>query len=139
MTGADDERLAGRHPEFARMSNRPGLGSSLIEDVASTMLQYGLDKPEHLPSVLQHGKKRWPLGRYLRNRLRERLGISKEEMNAYTSAVSEEKLRALRENSQNAPAGFRQFAFKQAIIDASLGRRIQIEARQARSKRKDGI
>lgn len=39
MTRADDLRLNGRHPEFARMSLRPGIGADAMHEVASTLLK----------------------------------------------------------------------------------------------------
>lgn len=75
MTRADDERLQGRHPEFARMSLRPGIGASAMLKVAQTMLDYDLDeKGGDVPGVLRHGHKLMPLGRYLQRRLRGHLG-----------------------------------------------------------------
>lgn len=58
------------------MSLRPGIGAGLMDDVASTLLFQEFDR-EDVPSVLRHGKKMQPLGRYLRQRLRERIGRDK--------------------------------------------------------------
>lgn len=74
MTAKDDERLKGRHPEFARMSLKPGIGAGFIPDVASTLLEYNLENMEDVPRTLRHGPKEMPLGRYLRRQLRVQIG-----------------------------------------------------------------
>lgn len=66
MTKHDDIRLLGRHPEFCRMSLRPGIGAEFMWDVASEVMHYALD----VPTSLAHGKGRKPLGRYLRAKLK---------------------------------------------------------------------
>ena len=38
MTKPDDTRLNGRYPEFARMSNRPGIGADAMEVIADSVL-----------------------------------------------------------------------------------------------------
>lgn len=65
MTRADDPRLDGRHPEFARMSTHPGLGRDYMHDVASEMIRYGYA----LPNSLGINRRQLPLGRYLRRQL----------------------------------------------------------------------
>lgn len=74
MTAKDDERLKGRHPEYARMSLKPGIGADAMLDVASVMLFYGMDDAADVPLALAHGRKELPLGRYLRRKLREAVG-----------------------------------------------------------------
>lgn len=73
MTSSDDQRLAGRYPEFARMSLKPGIGAgattSILESLDSATEQW-FDSNVDVPYVLKHGSKNMPLGRYLRNRLR---------------------------------------------------------------------
>lgn len=67
--------LKGRPPEFRRMSLRPGIGAWAMDEVASGMLQYDLEKAlVDVPESLRHGVKLMGLGRYLRRRLRERIG-----------------------------------------------------------------
>lgn len=84
MTKKDDPRLGGRHPEFARMSLRPGIGGSkrIMEAVANTLTtDSGSDEIialQDVPSQLMHGKKKYPLGRYLKERLRLQLGHEKK-------------------------------------------------------------
>lgn len=75
MTQASDPRLRGRHPEFARMSLRPGIGADALHDVASVMMQYRLEKRGDVPLSLMFGGKHLPLGRYLRGKLRELVGL----------------------------------------------------------------
>lgn len=97
MTGKDDTRLFGRHPEFSRMSNRPGIGAGMMDEVASTMMTFNLDTAEaDVPSALRHGQRLLPLGRYLRRRLRERLGRDPSAP-ADTLALMEEEVQRLRE------------------------------------------
>lgn len=73
MTHRNDPRLEGRYPEFARMSLKPGIGLGMIDELASTCLQYNLVKLD-VPYAMRHGDKEMPLGRYLRRNLRLRVG-----------------------------------------------------------------
>lgn len=75
MTAKDDPRLHSRHPEFCRMSLRPGIGAAAMHDFASELMRYGLDESRvDVPTSLTHGKRNLPLGRYLRMKLRELVG-----------------------------------------------------------------
>lgn len=75
MTGRDDVRLFGRHPEFARISNRPGLGVDAIASIAKALTDLDLVRSHaDVPSALRHGKRLMPLGRYLRLKLRRAVG-----------------------------------------------------------------
>lgn len=76
FTRPDDSRLQGRHPEFARMSLRPGIGAGAIPDIASSMMQYGIEeKLEDVPTALRHGSSLMPLGRFMRRHLRKQVGL----------------------------------------------------------------
>lgn len=94
MTNGKDQKtlqwLNGRHPEFARMSLRPGIGATAMEDVASVLFtevgQLSMTSTGDVPSVLAHGKKKFPLGRYLRRKLRENLGFG--SLDTPKSAIS---------------------------------------------------
>lgn len=75
MTRHDDPRLEGRHPEFARMSLRPGIGAFAIPEIASELMRLGLDTSQaDVPVSLRHGGRLLPLGRYLRRNLRKQIG-----------------------------------------------------------------
>lgn len=129
MTKHDDPRLEGRLPEFARMSLRPGIGYSLMHDLASTLMELDLDnKLVDVPISLAHGKLKLPLGRYLRRSLRKLIG---KEPNAPPEVINalKEKMRPLREAAFN-----NSIPFKTAILEASLGKRIQLEAKSKRKK-----
>lgn len=100
MTAKDDLRLDGRYPEFARMSLKPGIGAGVMDDVASVLLQYDAEDLEDVPGVLRHGKKMMPLGRYLRKRLRARMG-REVSTPAAVSKKMEAALQPLREYAFN--------------------------------------
>lgn len=131
LTAPDDPRLEGRLPEFARMSLRPGIGLGMMDELASTLMEHKLDERMiDVPTSLQHGRKKWPLGRYLRRKLRERIG---REANTPQVVLQEqkEKMRALRESPKYAEKPLRE-----VVLEESLGKRIQIEARQNRYKKR---
>lgn len=91
MTDPEDKRLLGRHPEFARMSLRPGIGAGMMDDTASQLLFYELEQRlQDVPQALRHGDKELPLGRYLRRRLRERIGREPTEPKEVSIARSKE-------------------------------------------------
>lgn len=79
MTKVGDPRLGGRHPEFARMSRKPGLGSLVVPELAELLSDHAgalaIARDGDVPMSLNHGRKSLPLGRYLRRKLREELGF----------------------------------------------------------------
>lgn len=79
MTSYEDPRLEGRHPEFARMSLRPhGIGKLAASEIAVGLTASGgskaLAKLRDVPSEIRFGGRKYPLGRYLRNAMREAVG-----------------------------------------------------------------
>lgn len=72
--GRAEAFLKGRHPEFARMSNRPGLGAGSIELMSETLLnnqfaRQSIQDAMSVPSVLRCEGKLRPIGRYLKEKL----------------------------------------------------------------------
>lgn len=75
MTSSTDSRLRGRAPEFLQPSMRKGIGTDAMWDVASTLMQFDLEKTlTDVPVSLRHGSREMPLGRTLRNKLRSMIG-----------------------------------------------------------------
>lgn len=107
MTAKDDLRLKGLPPEFARMSLKPGIGAYAMDDVASTLLKFNLEATEvDVPSTLRHGKRLWPLGRYLQRRLRKNVGKEEAAPQVVLDKIKED-LRPLREAAFDASRSFK--------------------------------
>lgn len=88
MTKKEDARLAGRHPEFSRMSNRPGIGAPGVAQMAEVLKQFApLSDLIDVPTHLLHEKKQLVLGRYLRRKLRKALGVKEETPNEILQEV----------------------------------------------------
>lgn len=109
MTRRDDVRLKGRFPEFARMSRKPGIGALAAEDISkfvSTDLGCtALIREGDIPQVLRHGGKSYPLGRYIRSKVREHLGfINTGAQDGWTVQATQEVLE-LHEKAQSDPEG----------------------------------
>lgn len=119
-----------REPEFTRMSLRPGLGLNVMHDLASTLLQYDLHKEMiDVPLALAHGTHEWPLGKYLRRKLRSYIGRSENAPQTILDLQAAE-LHDLRQAAwDNATS------LTSKVLEQSLGRRIQIEARHRRRSR----
>lgn len=126
--------LGKRLPEFARMSLRPGIGLGMMHELASTLLQHKLDeRMVDVPLSLQHGKAKWPLGRYLRRKLRTFIGKSPNAP-AEALADQEKELQILREI-----AWANKTSVKAQVLNKSLGRRIQINNRHSRRKKRETV
>lgn len=140
MTKADDMRLFGRHPEFARMSLRPGLGYDSLHELASTLMQFNLEDTEaDVPSALRHGKRLMPLGRYLRGRLRTLVGKDEKAPQATLDAYAE-TLRPMYEASRAAPTSeTRAVAFKNNILNSADQAVRNMEARQRTFKKRRSL
>lgn len=102
LTDSEDGRLGGRYPEFARMSLRPGLGAGAMRILSDAVhSDAGLDELSRtgdVPLFLQMGKKKIPIGRYLRQKLREEIGMPRHVEQAAKDRASyklAEELRAL--------------------------------------------
>lgn len=123
----EDVAASGRHPEFQRMSLRPGLGLGAMYDLASDMLRFNLEtREEDVPVFLPYGKsKKLPLGRYLRRNLRRFIGRDEKTPEAIVKRLSEEML-GLRLDSRQDTSGE---SFKKKLIKSSEG-----ELRNVRAK-----
>lgn len=134
LTQASDPRLMGRHPEFARMSRRPGIGGDFVHDIADRLLSNPtvLHRSHDVPSQLYHGSKPWPLGRYLQRRLRKAVGRDEKTPQAVLDLQKEalSKVRSYAfENS---------LSFKDTILATYKGRRTNLVARHRIYSRKKG-
>lgn len=128
LTHAFDPRLAGRYPEFARMSNRPGLGAGAIPRIAEVIRTYYIpdENRADVPSALRHGGKMRPLGRYLQGKLRTELGFSSDKAPDIARQQQAQEMRPLREAaraSSDAPS------LKQQLEARDKGKIATYEAR----------
>lgn len=129
LTKSDDPRLNGRHPEFARMSFRPGIGAGAMDDLAELLTtQHGskiVANAGDVPMSLQHGNKSLPLGRYLRKKLRENLGYELDQNQAKGLRQKTEEMQAL----FKARGATTPWTKKQAIISANRAKVRNMEVR----------
>lgn len=123
LTAWDDRRLDGQHPEFARMSLRPGIGHDSLWEYAHTLLHFSLDSASDVPNAYREGSTLQPLGRYLRGKLREKIG---KENKAPETTIKEmaEEMRPLREAAFDSST-----SLKSAIIENSRQRAADLQAR----------
>lgn len=142
LTGKQDERLEGRYPEFARMSLRPGIGAGYLDRVEAVLRSYGnlAERLLDVPETLRHGKRQMPLGRYLRRKLRVRLGRDEKCPQEVIDALQEE-VRPLYEMAAQVTAHptmarFRKEALRNLIIDQNMGVKWKSEFDETRKKRR---
>jgi len=105
LTKAQNPRLDGRTPEFARMSRMPGIGHSIALEVAEQLLtEHGskaLLVDGDVPFSLKLGRKSLTLGRYLRRVIREAIGME----DSWPDQAREAYMEKLWELRQAAPPG----------------------------------
>lgn len=124
------------------MSLRPGIGAGYLERVEAVIRQHGNlnDRLLDVPETLRHGRKEMPLGRYLRRKLRVRLGRDEKCPEEVLAALQEE-VRPLYEMASAATAHptmakFRKEYLRNLLIDQNLGVKWQAEGKEARRKRR---
>lgn len=84
MTHPDNPSLQGRHPEFARMSRRPGIGAHAMDDVASDVMQHAAADNMDVSGDGQ------PFGRYLTRRLRKLRGLDEKAPQSVLDKIAED-------------------------------------------------
>lgn len=131
MTDKGHPALKSRPPEFSRMSLKPGIGSEMIWDVASSLMEFSLeDRMDDVPSSLRHGSRVLPLGRYLTGKLRERVGLDKKAPQTTLDKIAQE-LRPLREAAFENSRSFKK-EIVQAADQAVLNMETKIKLRRKR-------
>lgn len=136
MTNSKDDRLGDRHPEFARMSLRPGLGANYLHDLASVLMEFDLvDTQGDVPSSLRHGKRLMPLGRYLRRKLRTYIGMEEKAPQHVLDALKAETLQTVQEytgvDASTIWPQLRSTFVKNALVDASHQAFLNSQTRRA--------
>lgn len=116
------------------MSLRPGIGLGMMHEIASKLLESKMDERMiDVPISIQTGQRTLPLGRYLRRKLRTFIG---REPNTPEEALADQKaeLQDMRKTAfQNSTP------LKLEVLDASIGRRIQITERARRFQKRNTI
>lgn len=136
MTRKDDGRLNGRHPEFGRMSLRPGIGGDAMWEIADSLMKYEIDEAmKDVPTALRHGKKQLPLGRYLRNRVRSFVGREARAPQAVIDEMAEE----LRPMRMAARSSSEKPSVKTHVVEANEPRIAGLEARERIHKQRKSL
>lgn len=112
------------------MSRRPGIGAGMIWDVASVLLDLHTSQTD-VPVSLRHGGQEFPLGRYLRRLLRERIGRDPGCPDEKLQEIVEQTMRPLQITARSHPRGL-----KGAIEDAFAGKIARTESRYKIFKKK---
>lgn len=135
MRRFDNVQLQGRYPEFARMSLRPGIGAGAADQVRESYERYALVEDVGVQASLAHGKKVYPLGTYLRNRIAVSLGVEDVQKERNLEEASE-ALRPLREiaaalsDAEVYRGTFNKEIFRRLIVEQGTEKVRQMEARQ---------
>lgn len=131
-------QLKGRHPEFARMSRRPGIGATCVDEIANVLTStHGptiLINNRDVPRNLQHGASSMPLGRYLCGLLRKKVGnpdiIAQENKVKYA-----EEMRFLLQDSRLDPRN-KNKSLQAIIVEQNRQRVLNLESRNRISCKK---
>lgn len=95
-----------------------------MDDVADVLMATGSDeKLVDVPTSLQHGKHKMPLGRYLRQNLRRRIGRSEKCPEEVLEQVRKELL-PVRQAAFDASS-----SFAQKIVEENLGAILNLHAK----------
>lgn len=107
------------------MSLKPGIGADFMHEVASTLLSLKTDFDD-VPESLQHGSRKLPLGRYLRNKLRPLVGLEPGTPPGSIERIQAELL-PLRESAFDSSRSFKTVAVEaddQKVLNMDTRRKI---------------
>lgn len=124
-------------PPFSCQSLKPGIGTQFCDNIVTELIRAGKTDISDLPNYLSHGTIRRPIGRYIRNKIRERVGITKQRAVEYAYEKMDEEMQPMRKLALKAPAGSRHFAFKEILVESTEVKRQQIRFKhKIKSRRK---
>lgn len=134
LTDVKDARLCGKHPEFARMSRRPGIGAGAMQVIATSIRQSGqwenmLRATGDVPHVFKLGKRSVPIGRYLLKKLRQEIGMTPDDIEAIKQRFSLEKSAEMSALLKDALTSSPLATARQVHLEESRQRRLQVDAR----------
>lgn len=132
------DELNGRHPEFARMSNRPGIGAPAIPTIRDMLwtdhgseLLYELND---VPDIIKIGGKEILLGSYLKNKLRKEIGVTDEEKEKKLQKLRQEKIEEYISYRNEAPFPKNSLSQKEFLIDKHLQKVRNLEKKYSRKQ-----
>lgn len=129
LTKKEDPFLCGRYPEFSRMSRRPGLGAGFVTGVSAEYVSMPGVIRLDVPTVLMHGKKKWPLDRYLKRKLREAFKRSGDTPVAAVTKYKQEMQAVFSEEAAKDPVRARLFGKRGLYLDKFGQQMLNAEAR----------
>lgn len=136
MTHMNDPRLQRGNvwlpPEFSRKSLKPGLGAGMMQHIAKIPFILAAGEID-VPSSLAHGKKIFPLGRYLKGKLREEMALPKNMPKEAQLKYDYETMFPLRIIAKNRKAPLSQIILESTgDTDRQLHKRQQIQQSRKR-------
>ena len=137
------DELQGKHPEFARMSlgskKNPdyrfqgGIGIGAIPDLVNVLhTEYGnhlMAELNDVPDMIEIGSKKVLLGAYLKNKLREKIGVTDEDKKKKMSILRQEKIQEYLTYRQELDTGEKALSQKEFLIDKHLQKVRDLEKR----------
>lgn len=130
LTSVQDCQLRDVHPEFARMSLKPGLGAEAMSVVSETLFSTAgvaeFQRTGDVPYQLKLGRQSIPLGRYLRRCLRDRVGMTDWWLQRLKDAFALERSEEVRVLLENAKAALTP---RQAYLESVKGKIASLESR----------
>lgn len=132
--------LNGRLPEFAKPSLRPGIGASCVSDIADVLTTAeGCDafaRVGDVPYSLMLGNKSIPLGRYIRGKLRLKMGFEDTKMppeayHAYKAEMQklQEHFKCTSEETSLSKYLDKRAKYQKFLIDQTAQKVLQLETK----------
>lgn len=131
------EILGDRHPEFARMSNRPGIGAEYADRLINSLSRNYWKKNVDVPYFYMHDGKQRPLGRYLKQRMRRAIGLD-ETTPDEVKAIWDAEMRAMYENAKSSPIfeAAPEIAFREQVVEREKVNQVKRRSEIFKQRRK---